>query len=183
MKHLHRHTTSGSTVPHVYFGASPCTSNHDSERLVPLVKAYALGDRLLAAPSRRAVNKTIVTDYTCAFHQTPEQHIITTIQYAYSNIPSNRVVLQWLANEFHKEWLEKWDSDNKVLEDLPKAFLIRVLRRGSLLGLAEMRTKKSKPCYLEHGSEKQERECGDLHMVFYEEFQYGYDDLGNTIMI
>jgi hypothetical protein len=108
----------------------------DFEYKVAILKAYILGDRLLAHQFRADSWNTWPTDiYQCGpiIDTTTFYHLTC---FAYDNIPATSVVLQWFADTFCDHWKAVgYEPENLLAQrELPHAFLLRVMRRhGELL--------------------------------------------------
>ncbi|KAJ4378281.1 hypothetical protein N0V86_005981 [Didymella sp. IMI 355093] len=134
-----------------------------------LVKAYALGDRILALTFRREANNTLIIFGSCmGFPST----LLPTATYAFANIPSDRSILQFLVNQFCKCWDPEYiiNTEEDALSELPPAFTVRAMKR-----LAHLRCGKLEGCYIEHSTNEEKKSCREPHMEFVGgEFGYGY---------
>ncbi|KAF2625438.1 hypothetical protein BU25DRAFT_473406 [Macroventuria anomochaeta] len=76
-----------------------------------LIKVYALGDRLLAAPFRRAINDWQVDSCLIIELDFLPDHLLPIVEWAFGNIPPDRVILQCLIDTFCKHWSQAEDDD------------------------------------------------------------------------
>ena len=98
----------------------------------------------------------------------------STYQWAFANIPADRLILQFLVNNFCSDWLEKNDADNNALNDLPQAFTVRVLRRYSQLVKMSEEERSKTNCYREHSSKAEQENCPTgLHMEWDASREFG----------
>ncbi|KAF2127350.1 hypothetical protein P153DRAFT_344937 [Dothidotthia symphoricarpi CBS 119687] len=146
---------------------------HDLEKssrhFVVSIQAYAFGDRFLVPAFRRAVNNDLVTFIKELYVEIED--MVAMAQEAFATIPSDRPILQLLVDDHCDYWYQRHEGDAALLDKLPQAFLVRVMRR-----FAEQKgnSKKVKRCYYEHGSEEEANDCPHEHMVFDEELQCGF---------
>jgi hypothetical protein len=134
-----------------------------------LVKAYALGDRILASTFRREANNALID---VRLSMGVPSSLLPTATYAFANIPSDRSILQFLVNRFCYGWAPQYiaDADEDALSELPPAFTVRVMKR-----LAYLRHGKFEGCYIEHSTDEEKKSCKKPHMEFVGgEFRYGY---------
>ena len=90
--------------------------------------------------------------------------MISAIKIAYANIPSDRVILQWLVIDFCRNWPPSKEIDDNTLDKLPVGFVFRVVRRYVLLqGNREHKLLKDL-CCLEDASEEEKMTCTKVHM-------------------
>lgn len=143
-----------------------------SKHVLTLLKAYVFGDRIIAPAFRLAMNNAIADYYPIAI-ETPEP-IVAIVQYAFDNIPPDRVVLMLLVNDFCQHWKEKLDKNNETLKLFPQQFVFRVMRRLSVIYHMTPEERAKNYCAHEHKSEEMRKRCRDLHMVFDKERDYGH---------
>ena len=119
-----------------------------------LVKAYALGDRLLALGFRRAVNNHIVGPYG-GIAIAPRAYA-PAVNWAFENIPCEWPLLQFLMNDSCENWYAKHDNkdDFEALRQFPMTFIVRAMRRYSLAGENE-----GDACFLEHATVAERQSC------------------------
>ncbi|KAJ4333155.1 hypothetical protein N0V95_009494 [Ascochyta clinopodiicola] len=136
------------------------------------IRAYALDDRLLAPTFRRAVNSVIVSDWHAEVRDAVT--LALTYQWAFANIPADRLVLQFLVNDFCDFWHERRDADNVGMKGFPHAFTLRVVRRYSQLVQLSVKKPVKTHCYIEHSSKKEQDDCEtELHMTYDAEKDFG----------
>ena len=140
-----------------------------------LHKAYVFGDRFLSPAFRRAINNRL-SDYL-RNHDLAGSTCWEVMRYAFANIPSDRPILQHLVDDFcrmHKECHDDEEDDVAAQKQLPREFLLRVMR-----AFPDMRKdaadKLQRRCYYEHASEEGKRRCRlGTHMIFNKAKDYGY---------
>jgi hypothetical protein len=144
----------------------------EAEALRGARDAYVLADRLLIDRFRRLVGNYFVNCLKRDWFQEPAR--FETFSYAFENIPSDRPVLQLLlVNDYCDYWPEgKDDYDDsdpedkanlRALNELPRAFLMRAMRRMGDFRNGRPNETAHKRCYHEHGSEEEQKACGRLH--------------------
>lgn len=137
------------------------------------VKAYGLGDRFLDVGFQRAMNEAIAKDVK--WELTFPTDMVSIIEWAFENIPSDRPLLQLLVNYFCHTWNEAEDDNEnaEALKLMPCAYSARVMRR-----LAEMRREDtlqhSTACYLEHATGDERKACKKPHVYYDGGHDYGY---------
>ncbi|KAJ8111033.1 hypothetical protein OPT61_g6274 [Boeremia exigua] len=137
-----------------------------------LLRAYVLGDRLLAEEFRRLTNNHLVEgDSTVGFNP---MESLPSIEWAFENIRSDRSILQYLANEFCNNWFPEGDDTDDIdaLSKLPTKFVLRLLRRLGYLRQSSI--EEGKTCYLEHFTEAEEKACEKTHVQYSELEDYSY---------
>lgn len=128
------------------------------------IRAYAFGDRYLSPVFRRAANNQFTDDLGRIFWVGGPHR--QSVAYAFANIPSNRVILQRLVDDFCDGWDENYldDYGADAMNELPPAFPRRMpqcfIERGQILA----RIPHKKRCYHEHESDEDKEYCKDLHM-------------------
>lgn len=134
-----------------------------------LVKAYALGDRLLAFGFRRAINNHVVGPYG-GIAIAPRAYV-PAVRWAFENIPCERPLLQFLVNDFCANWYAKHDNkdDVEALRQFPMTSIMRAMRRYSLA-----REDEGDGCFLEHATVAERRSCKHTHP----EYTTGHDGYG-----
>ncbi|KAF1358717.1 hypothetical protein EJ07DRAFT_122576 [Lizonia empirigonia] len=128
------------------------------------IQAYILGDRLLAPAFRRAVNSIAVS--TWPMEGSSARALLPIYRLAFANIPADRLILQFLVNDFCFDWREQIDDDNTALNDLPQYFTVRALRRYSEIVKMSEEERNKKHCFLEHSSKEEQDSCSKgLHLT------------------
>ncbi|KAF1955500.1 hypothetical protein CC80DRAFT_415162 [Byssothecium circinans] len=154
----------------------------DMERLgasvgiyLPCVKAYELGDRLLADEYRRTANNALAKQLVDELLFGREDFYKLVI-YAFEHIAEDRIVLQFLVDYFCKfpnyEILGESPMGTEEIalrQELPRAYMLRVIHEKCdprLLGFCNGERDERERCYLEHAGEKEQAKCPKLHMDF-----------------
>ncbi|KAF1955468.1 hypothetical protein CC80DRAFT_415410, partial [Byssothecium circinans] len=134
--------------------------------VLPLAKAYALGDRIMAPVFRRAVNSQFITNcedrllHTCSVYE--------VAIWAFNNIPADRPILQFLADFHCKRWYPGGDrvEEARLYDELPPSFLLRGFRKAKERPFAAFGNR----CYIEHESVAEKNKCwarkNVMHMVY-----------------
>jgi hypothetical protein len=135
-----------------------------------LLKAYNLGDRILASAFRRQVNNNLIGRRLN--FGAPSRRLLM-ITYAFANIPNDRNILQFLVNKFCNNYdpVDDEDEEEDDMSNLPPAFLVRVTKRLAYVrnGVAE------NGCYVEHATDGEQKSCKQRHLKFCGgENGYGY---------
>lgn len=94
-------------------------------------QAYEFGDRCLISEFRRCINNSIIDAMPESYLQT--EPFYRLVIHAFEYIPENREILQFLVDRYVDRYDGVDDGDEviKMQKDLPRAFLIRVMRRYS----------------------------------------------------
>lgn len=103
---------------------------------VAKLKAYVLGDRLLAHQFRADSWHTWRADTCQSAYPMDTTTLCSLACFAYDNIPATSVVLQWFVDVLCENWeAVGYEPENLLAQkELPHAFLLRVMRRhGELL--------------------------------------------------
>jgi hypothetical protein len=97
------------------------------------------------------------------------------MHYAFTNVPSNRPILQELVDDFCHTYNPAYDDETDIAaqESLPREFFLRVLRTVHSVRNSEC-TETTKRCYLEHAEDEEKSACGKSHMVFDTVRGHGY---------
>lgn len=123
-----------------------------------------LGDRLLAPAFSRAVNNISVS--TWPILGSSARALLPIYRLAFANIPADRLILQFLVNDFCFDWREQIGDDNSALSDLPQSFTVRALRRYREIMKMSEEERNKKHCFLEHGSKEEQDSCSrGLHLT------------------
>ncbi|CAO2658682.1 Nn.00g064050.m01.CDS01 [Neocucurbitaria sp. VM-36] len=140
------------------------------------LKAYAFADRFLVPEFRRAVNNSLVDDIQEWKWMIPLSEMSGLAQEAFANIPSDRPILQFLVDKAGFGAAECYEAFGGSMDDLPRAFLQRLIRRlDEELRRERAHENESKSrCYYEHASKKEQEACRDLHMEYDEEKDFGF---------
>ncbi|KAH4616360.1 hypothetical protein HBH55_208580 [Parastagonospora nodorum] len=133
---------------------------------IAMIRAYAFADRFLIPTFRRAINKTIVEYFKCG-----DPALVCNIPdlatEAFSKIPADRPILQFLVDEYCYWWTVGCEtSDPPInLKEAPPAFLARSVRSyRTLLEYSRAGNGVNQCCYYEHTDEQEASACGKLHM-------------------
>lgn len=127
-----------------------------------LLRAYALGDRVLALNFRHDVNNSYIQRRN--FFSMKPTNLLPRMTFAFANVPDDLFILQFLVNDF----CLRCDPDTGLRPDasapmnFPPALTARVIRRHGCCG----RENKYDGCCLEHASEEAEQACEKTHMGF-----------------
>ena len=163
-------------MEHVLAQSIPDEDQFCNDMFLILLKAYVFGDRFLSPAFRRATSNRL-SDYL-------RNHVLAgstcwdVMRYAFTNIPSDRPILQHLVDDFckmHDECHDEEDEDIAAQNELPRDFLMRVLR-----AFPDIRNhppaKIVNRCYYEHTSEEEKNRCKKVHMKFNKAKECGYFD-------
>lgn len=145
------------------------------------IKAYVFADRFIVSTFRRTLSARATTPILDALKDVRQiifEETSPLVNYAFTHVPADRPLLQFLVDDFCCRWQEDLDlaEEMDLLKELHSAFLLRVMRvtrRFSEI-LRERGEAKTKCCYLEHASDKKEKAFKAQHMVYNEEREYGY---------
>ena len=157
----------------VELSMSTILSDPTDAQIDACIKAYALGDRFLISNFRRAANN-LFAELLPGFYFSDIQGRLSTV-YALKNIPSDRVILQNLVDQYCYYWAD--DSGDYTLSaqnELPRSFLRRVTNRFQELSEASAEEKRRKRCYMEHVSDVEKEDCKALHMRYDEYLDLAY---------
>jgi hypothetical protein len=157
------------------------TEKYRQKRYEVLVRAYVLGDRLFIDRFRRLVNNRFTDSQGTDYFAEPAR--FETFTYAFNNIPADRPMLQFMVDDHCDIWPELKDDygdgnpEQKAIltsfNELPKAFLIRAMRR-----MSDFRYGRPDgygfECYHEHESDEQKEDCGAFHMKYDKMLDYGF---------
>lgn len=128
--------------------------------LLACVKAYALGDRLLAPGFCRTANNISEIKLDGAF---PVDGWRFLVKLAFSILSSRCLILQSLVDTYCSNWGKGHDEGLSFRNGLSQEFERRVRRRfEELRGVAGEESFK-KRCYLEHSSYSMYPTCPGLH--------------------
>jgi len=102
----------------------PC----ENECMHVLIKAYALGDRLLAPAFFRAVNNLFAITSEGSFYYGQDDR--RSITYAFENIPLDRVIIERLVEQWARRIAPTFSGYRLAdMQDLPLALLHRTIHR------------------------------------------------------
>lgn len=92
-----------------------------------MVKVLVFGDRFSSPKFYRHVN-TYLVDWLCALKCPPPY---PTVIYAFEHLPSEKSILQLLAELQYLHWRPYMDTDEaqKLYDRLPQEFLLRVMKK------------------------------------------------------
>ncbi|KAH3964080.1 hypothetical protein HBI73_034740 [Parastagonospora nodorum] len=142
----------------------------EEENVAGMIQAYIFADRFLVPIFRRVINDKII-DYFDGGGMYDIYRIPETGIEAFSNIPADRPVLQFLVDHY----CEFWDGCCHVEQFDPTkaspAFLARLVRRFSDMLVEERHGKENENeakvrCYYEHADEEETTDCGKQHMQY-----------------
>jgi len=119
--------------------------------------------RFLSPRFRMGIDNMLVMHLHCEFDDMTYVDFLPLIKEAYANIPSDRPILQFLVDLHFTCRLPR--SPGRM-DELPKAFLVRIMRR---MHQEQLRTRRSyvsshSPCYYEHTSVSDLESCRSAHM-------------------
>jgi hypothetical protein len=129
-----------------------------------LVKAYTLGDRILASTFRRQANNTLIG---LRLNFGTPRSLLQTIVYASANIPNDRNILQFLTNKLCGSYYPDNNEETDALSELPPTFSVRVIRRLAYLRHGYLGgAHPYDGCYIEHATDEEQKSCKKLHLKF-----------------
>jgi hypothetical protein len=102
--------------------------------------------------------------------------LLSIVEYAFTNIPCDRPILQFLVDDFCDHWDKEADDELEVgaQKQFPTAFTLRVMRRFSeKLDLSTQIWVEAKRCFLEHASEEEKEACSAAHMKYNKVLHFG----------
>ncbi|KAF2625439.1 hypothetical protein BU25DRAFT_345683, partial [Macroventuria anomochaeta] len=147
------------------------------------INAYVFRDRFLALGFQRAVQEALGSYLNNPFPWDDDS--INAVQYAVANIAPHRPIFQQLVDYYCFSW--RWTDDeggtkcnaafrSLLQKELPTSFVVRVMWKfRELQQISEGRVVETKArCYIEHGSDKEEKHCNKLHMRYDYKDDYGY---------
>ncbi|KAH7084945.1 hypothetical protein BKA63DRAFT_559619 [Paraphoma chrysanthemicola] len=145
---------------------APCEILHN------LLEAYVFGDRFLVPQYRHEANKQFSAVLTRHGAFGTKRWQIN--QYAFTHISSERPILQHIVDDHCRDWSPDDDvkEDLAAQQNLPYKFLLRVMKRQSTrLQTIRMQDilQDGLRCYIEHDSDKERKECGQMHLYYYDE--------------
>ncbi|KAH7094574.1 hypothetical protein FB567DRAFT_600176 [Paraphoma chrysanthemicola] len=150
-----------------------------SIRYAVCIKAYIFGDRFIAPGFRRAAHNMFATDFQR--NNMWYYSRVPSITLAFANIPSNRVILQLIADNYRLRWetdeLPLWVFTPTEQARLPGALLTRIMRSYREVGKgtkAEETALFQSRCYLEHQDEEEKGKCSKKHMIYNAEADCAY---------
>jgi len=144
------------------------------EVFIVLIKAYVFGDKFLATGFRQDVHRkfsNLLSGYCLTLPGGCQ-----VIEYAFNNVPSDRVMLQHLVDDYCSQW-DETQLDHvsvRIPKWLPRAFPVRVERRFAELRSMINNVGNRSRCYYEHTSAEERKKCRYLHMFYHEVEEYGY---------
>jgi hypothetical protein len=150
-------------------------------RFSAYIHAYVLGDRLLAANFRCAITKDLTQ--MLKTHHFWNAAGVETVIFAFKNIPADRVILQYLVEDYRYHWnastcawIRKEEYAVAAQASLPAPFLLRVMRSYHEAECQRGLKKEKGRCFEEHVTQGEESECDQKHMFYDYEKDHGYFD-------
>ncbi|KAH7084946.1 hypothetical protein BKA63DRAFT_6393 [Paraphoma chrysanthemicola] len=135
------------------------------EGLQACAAGYALGDRLMAQSFRRATIETAVTQFDGTYFADSGGRAVTS--FAFATLPASCGLLQFLGDSYCANSVKDEDSTLAAQDELPRAFLRRVLLRFQELSLmTDEEQGEEARCYLEHESEQEKNACEKEHIRY-----------------
>ena len=134
------------------------------------INAYILAEQISAPAFGAAINNYLVNEWhggLCELNSGGKQDLIAR---AFDYIPKDRVIMQFLVDDYcHTDWDDGESDEGK----LPVGFYARCMRRLREMVNALYDDPDTR-CYLEHGNEDEKKACLKLHMRFDSEVGHGY---------
>jgi hypothetical protein len=147
---------------------------NEDDDTVAKIKAYAIADRFMALEFQRAINNHIVDhlDRQCGYMEV--SRTLELAEEVFKIIPADRPILQYLVDNHCNFWRNCCEESGSDISKLPHKFVTRAMRRLNEMLQEEQNGQTSgSRCYYEHASEADATECGDLHMWYDEEKDFG----------
>lgn len=131
----------------------------DNDQALVLLKAYMLGERLIATDFWRSSNNRILELERLDFQP---RNLLRIVEWAFTQIPDDRPILQYLVHRYCDitNPLFHCDEEDQDIGRFPKKFTTRILRR---YGYMRQKTPGEAPCFAEHVPDKETTSCGLAH--------------------